>query len=45
MDAYANGFYLLIVKKPKNKEELLKVKGFGQVKVEKYVEEIMKILC
>ena len=35
----------LIAKKPKNKEELLKVKGFGSVKVEKYGEDIIKILC
>lgn len=34
----------LIEKNPKNKEELLKVSGFGNVKVEKYAEEIFRIL-
>lgn len=34
----------LIEKKPKTKEDLLKVKGFGAVKVEKYGEEILGIL-
>jgi superfamily II DNA helicase RecQ len=35
----------IIAKKPKNKEELLKMKGFGPVKVEKYGEDILRILC
>lgn len=34
----------LIDKNPKNEEELLKVSGFGKVKVEKYGKEILKIL-
>lgn len=34
----------LLEKNPKNKEELLKVSGFGNVKVEKYAEEIFRIL-
>lgn len=34
----------LIDKKPHNKEELLKVAGFGVKKVEKYGEDIIKIL-
>lgn len=34
----------LIQKNPKTKEELLKVKGFGAVKVEKYGEGILEIL-
>ena len=34
----------LIEKNPKTKEELLKVKGFGQTKVDKYGDEILKIL-
>jgi len=34
----------LIAQNPKTKEELLKVKGFGQVKVEKYGDDILKIL-
>ncbi|MCM1106181.1 MAG: NERD domain-containing protein [Blautia sp.] len=34
----------LISKKAKNKEELLTVSGFGAVKVEKYGDEIIKIL-
>lgn len=35
----------LIEKNPKTKEELLKVSGFGNVKVEKYGEDILKILA
>ena len=35
----------LIEKNPKTKEELLKVSGFGAVKVEKYGEDILKILA
>ena len=35
----------LIEKNPKSKEELLKVSGFGAVKVEKYGEDILKILA
>jgi hypothetical protein len=34
----------LIEKNPKNEEELLRVSGFGQVKVEKYGKDILKIL-
>lgn len=34
----------LIEKMPKTKEELLKIKGFGQKKVEKYGDEILSIL-
>ena len=34
----------LIQAKPKTKEELLKINGFGPVKVEKYGEEILNIL-
>ena len=34
----------LIEKNPKNEEELLKVNGFGKVKVEKYGKDILKIL-
>lgn len=34
----------LIGKNPKTKEELLEVSGFGNVKVEKYGEEILRIL-
>lgn len=34
----------LIEKNPKNNEELLEVSGFGKIKVEKYAEEIFKIL-
>ena len=33
-----------IKKNPKNEEELLKVSGFGKVKVEKYGKDILKIL-
>ena len=34
----------LIQAKPKTKEDLLKINGFGPVKVEKYGEEILNIL-
>lgn len=34
----------LIKAKPRSKNELLKVKGFGEKKVEKYGEEILKII-
>lgn len=34
----------LIVARPRDKEELLKVKGFGQVKIEKYGEDILKLI-
>ena len=34
----------IIEKNPQSKEELLKVSGFGNVKVEKYGEEILNIL-
>ncbi|MBU3145813.1 HRDC domain-containing protein [Clostridium sp. CF012] len=34
----------IIKAKPKNKEELLKVQGFGKVKVEKYGEDIIGII-
>ena len=34
----------LIKANPKSKNELLKVKGFGEKKVEKYGEEILKII-
>ena len=34
----------LVDKCPNNKEELLKISGFGNVKVEKYGAEILKIL-
>lgn len=35
----------LIEKNPKTKEELLNISGFGAVKVEKYGEDILKILA
>lgn len=35
----------LIEKNPRNEEELLKVSGFGKVKVEKYGKDILKILA
>lgn len=35
----------LIEKNPKTKEELLKISGFGIVKVEKYGEDILRILA
>lgn len=35
----------LIEKNPKNEEELLQVSGFGKVKVEKYGNDILRILC
>ena len=34
----------LIKANPKSKNELLKVKGFGEKKVEKYGEEILRII-
>lgn len=34
----------IVAMKPKTKEELLKVKGFGPVKVEKYGEGILNII-
>jgi superfamily II DNA helicase RecQ len=34
----------LIAANPKSKNELLKVKGFGEKKVEKYGEEILRII-
>lgn len=34
----------LIVKRPKNKEELCQVSGFGKVKAEKYGERILQVL-
>lgn len=34
----------LIAKLPKNKEELLKVQGFGEVKVNKYGDKILEII-
>lgn len=34
----------LVEKYPKNKDELLKVSGFGNIKVEKYGDEILRIL-
>lgn len=34
----------LLERKPRNKEELLEISGFGKVKVEKYGEDILKIL-
>lgn len=34
----------LIVKRPKNKEELCQVSGFGKVKAEKYGEKILQVL-
>ena len=34
----------LINVKPKNKEQLLKVKGFGEIKAQKYGEEIINII-
>lgn len=33
----------LIAKNPKNKEELLRISGFGEVKVNKYGDDILKI--
>ncbi len=41
----ANPKTYLVLKMPQNKEELLKVNGFGNVKVEKYGEDILKILA
>jgi len=38
------GFDELIQVIPKTKEELLSVKGFGEEKIEKYGEEILRIL-
>ena len=35
----------LLEKMPKTKEELLKVNGFGNVKIEKYGEKILEILA
>lgn len=35
----------LLDKLPQNKEELLKISGFGPVKIEKYGQEIVNILC
>lgn len=35
----------LIDKMPKNKNELKQVSGFGDIKVEKYGEDIIKIIC
>lgn len=35
----------LLDKGPKSKEELLKISGFGPVKVDKYGESILNILC
>ncbi len=34
----------LIIKMPKSKEELMKVSGFGETKVNKYGEDILKII-
>ena len=34
----------IAIKKPENKNQLRKIKGFGEVKVEKYSEEILSIL-
>ena len=34
----------ILNKMPKTKEELLKVRGFGKVKVNKYGEEIIGVL-
>ena len=34
----------LLQKSPKSKEDLLKVSGFGNVKVEKYGDRILEIL-
>ena len=35
----------LITKMPRDREELLLVSGFGEIKVEKYGNDILKILC
>lgn len=40
-----NQLKALISKMPKNKEELKTVSGFGEIKVNKYGEDILKILC
>ena len=34
----------IIKVKPKNKEELMKVRGFGSIKVEKYGDSIIDII-
>lgn len=34
----------LVSKKPTTKEELIKIQGFGQVKVEKYGEDILEVI-
>lgn len=39
-----NTLDLLVKEKPKTKEELLKIQGFGQVKVDKYGKELLEII-
>ena len=39
-----NTLDLLVKERPRTKEELLKIQGFGQVKVDKYGEDILAII-
>ena len=39
-----NTLDLLVKERPRTKEELLKVQGFGQVKVDKYGKELLEII-
>ncbi|MBS5985202.1 NERD domain-containing protein [Clostridium sp.] len=39
-----NTLDLLVKERPKTKEELLKVQGFGQVKVDKYGDDVLNII-
>lgn len=39
-----NTLDLLVKEKPRTKEELLKVQGFGQVKVDKYGDDLLEII-
>ncbi|PWL53812.1 MAG: hypothetical protein DBY38_06545 [Clostridium cadaveris] len=41
---YNNQLKDLISKMPRNKEELQKIAGFGAVKVNKYGDDILKII-
>lgn len=39
-----NTLDLLVKERPRTKEELLKIQGFGQVKVDKYGKELLEII-
>lgn len=39
-----NTLDLLVKERPRTKEELLKIQGFGQVKVDKYGEDLLGII-